>query len=83
MKQSAAIAYTGIKGTEVVASKEASFLGLFDMSGNVAEWVFDKFGKPQKGKFNDHAIITNDKTRIVRGGNWHSEVEYCCVGSRI
>lgn len=76
-------AYTGIKGTEVVASKEARFLGLFDMSGNVAEWVFDKFGKPQKGEFKDPAIIANDKTRIVRGGSWHGEAEYCCVGSRI
>ena len=76
-------AYTEMKETEVIASKEANFLGLFDMSGNVAEWVFDKFGKPEKGKFNDPAIITNDKTRIVRGGSWHGEVEYCCVGSRI
>jgi len=74
---------TGVNKTSVVGSKKPNALGLFDMSGNVAEWVFDKFGKPQKGEFNDPAIITNDKTRIVRGGSWHGEAEYCCVGSRI
>ena len=74
---------TGVNKTSVVGSKKPNALGLFDMSGNVTEWVFDKFGKPQKGEFKDPAIITNDKTRIVRGGSWHGEAEYCCVGSRI
>ncbi len=74
---------TGVKKTSVVGSKKPNALGLYDMSGNVTEWVFDKFGKPQTGEFKDPAIITNDTTRIMRGGSWHGEAEYCCVGSRI
>jgi formylglycine-generating enzyme required for sulfatase activity len=52
-------------------------LGLFDMLGNVYEWVNDRFGAPRpwaKGKYRDiintSEHIINRRTRLLRGGTF-------------
>jgi sulfatase modifying factor 1 len=56
---------TGVSATAAVASKIANALGLYDMSGNVDEWSFDKHGS----------------TRVTRGGGWNCFAEFLQVGS--
>jgi iron(II)-dependent oxidoreductase len=66
------------KGTRPVGSYPPNGFGLYDMAGNVVEWVADSYDKdfyasspednptgPDKGKFG-----------VIRGGGWHSG-PYC------
>lgn len=53
-------------GARAVATKAANELGIYDMSGNVAEWCWDRFGPD----------------RIVRGGGWVLGDGYCAVAMR-
>ncbi|EPF27297.1 hypothetical protein HMPREF1221_00102 [Treponema socranskii subsp. paredis ATCC 35535] len=67
--------------TAAVGSKTANALGLYDMSGNVLEWCFDRYNP--KPALNDDAykskdIVTDPQgpasgtDRVVRGGSWFS-----------
>lgn len=71
-------------GTVAVGSFPANGYGLFDMSGNVREWVADYYGEfyyaaspaedpagPEKGAY-----------RVVRDGGWHSGKSCCNVAAR-
>ncbi len=64
-----------------VGQKKPNPWGLYDMHGNVAEWVLDQFttdfyGKSE-GKVTDNplAIPTKQFPRVVRGGAWDSDPE--------
>lgn len=62
-------------GTSPVGSKEPNELGLYDMSGNVAEWVEDCWhGSYDRAPVNGMAWLEkgggNCKKRVVRGGSW-------------
>jgi formylglycine-generating enzyme required for sulfatase activity len=54
--------------TAEVASKEPNALGIYDMSGNVFEWVFE-WHPTQLGQ-----------ARTVRGGSWASPAAYMRLG---
>ena len=59
-------------GTQPVASYPANALGLFDMSGNVWEWVADVYAADayrQTGR-NNPLYLGNGPSRVVRGGSW-------------
>jgi iron(II)-dependent oxidoreductase len=62
------------KGTRMVGSYPPNGFGLYDMVGNVAEWVSDYFAKD----YYTHSPYKNPKgpeygkQRVIRGGGWHT-----------
>ena len=62
-------------GTQTVGRKQANELGLFDMSGNVREWVQDCWhgsydGAPVDGRAREEGDCRH---RVIRGGSWHGK----------
>jgi formylglycine-generating enzyme required for sulfatase activity len=55
--------------TAEVKSKNANRLDLYDMSGNVYEWCWDKYSSSSTG-------------RVFRGGGWSSGASSCAVAYR-
>ena len=70
--------YKHSTGTEPVASYPAgrSPYGLYDISGNVWEWV-DSYYLPHPGNPVTHAEYGNDK-RVLKGGSWFDCLSYGC-----
>jgi formylglycine-generating enzyme required for sulfatase activity len=57
------------RGTWPVAQRTANELGLYDMSGNLAEWCWD-------------ATANYDTWRRLRGGSWEAPQDECGVFAR-
>lgn len=60
--------------------------GLYDMHGNVCEWCAD----PWHSDYNDAPSDSNvwesggiDRYRLLRGGSWYVNPEYCCCAYRL
>ncbi len=73
-----------VMNTHPVGEKAPNELGIYDMSGNVWEWINDYWGEnyyqespnenpqgPQEGTF-----------RVLRGGDWHGDADLCRVSYR-
>jgi len=61
-----------------VGQKKPNAWGLYDMHGNVAEWVLDQyvpnaFSKRKDGAKNPQAVPSELFPRVVRGGGWDDE----------
>ncbi len=66
-----------------VKSKIANELGLYDMSGNVMEWCNNYYSNYDSDSEIDPKDDTNiNKFRILRGGAWISNAEYCRIPVR-
>ena len=71
-----------------VGQKKPNAWGLYDMHGNVAEWVLDQFIPDYYSQFegkvadNPLAIPTTLFPRVVRGGSWDQDPEECRSASR-
>ncbi len=58
------------KGSKQVGTKLANELGLFDMSGNVWEWCWDRYGTYPTNLVSDYRGAGTGSTRVMRGGCW-------------
>ena len=57
--------------TNPVGMKMANELGIYDMSGNVWEWINDWGGTYSSGQYMDPQGPDLDSRRVIRGGSWH------------
>ncbi|WP_339136578.1 MAG: formylglycine-generating enzyme family protein [Candidatus Electrothrix sp. GW3-4] len=67
-------------GTHPVGLKQANDWGLYDMLGNVWEWVADPWHEDYDGAPEDGKIWENDKpdeNRVIRGGSWNNKARNC------
>ncbi|MCA9067161.1 MAG: SUMF1/EgtB/PvdO family nonheme iron enzyme, partial [Planctomycetaceae bacterium] len=75
-------------GTRHVKQKKPNPFGLYDMHGNVAEWVLDGYAPytPADGAVNgSEQWIRTDQPdpRVVRGGSWELSAESCRSAARM
>ena len=68
--------------THDVKTKQANELGLYDMSGNIKEWVQDWFGVYRSGSQTNPMGPLSGKRRVNRGGCWLYLERLCRVSSR-
>ena len=76
--------YRGNSGntTYPVKTKTANSLGLYDMSGNVWEWCWDRYGGYSSGAQTDPAGASSGTLRVGRGGCWGNVAGFVRVASR-
>ena len=69
--------------THTVGTKASNELGTYDMSGNVREWVWDRWAASYLGgaQTNPHGPESGDY-RVGRGGSWCNSADNCTVSSR-
>jgi formylglycine-generating enzyme required for sulfatase activity len=61
--------------THPVGTKAPNSLGLYDMSGNVGEWCWDRFGSYRRRDQADPIGPSRGVTRVCRGGGWSSDAQ--------
>ena len=69
-------------GYEVVGRKAANDLGVFDMSGNVWEWVWDLYGPYDLQDSTNPTGPAFGEIRVKRGGCWHCSLDAARVEHR-
>lgn len=72
------------RGTMPAGSFPANGFGLFDMAGNVVEWVEDYYSNDYylNGPSANPPGPAEGKFRVIRGGGWHSGSSCCRVFQR-
>ena len=67
----------------VKKKKTVNELGLYDMSGNVHEWCFDSYTSyTNRSQTNPKVDNGAGSYRVLRGGGWNSDAEFCRVADR-
>lgn len=62
--------------THPVAAKEPNAWGLYDMSGNVFEYVWDGFENFSPNSVTDPIGPATSPVRVIRGGDWNNALKY-------
>jgi formylglycine-generating enzyme required for sulfatase activity len=68
--------------THEVGKKTDNELGIFDMSGNVWEWCWDRYGSYPVGPETDYTGAASGSFRVRRGGGWGYPASDCTVAIR-
>jgi formylglycine-generating enzyme required for sulfatase activity len=71
-------------GTSAVGRKKSNGLGIYDMSGNVWEWVSDVYDDNAYSKHSrdNPANVGSGSSFVIRGGSWSSVIEYVRCSNR-
>ena len=69
-------------GTHPVGSLLPNEFGLYDLSGNVAEWCWDIYDNYPAGQLQDPTGSSSGTYRIIRGGSWMSKIKHAQAGFR-
>lgn len=69
--------------THRVGSKAPNELGLFDLSGNVWEWVWDSYAAYPTTDQSDPQGPSSREYPVLRGGSWTDPSGYCKVNFRL
>jgi formylglycine-generating enzyme len=65
-----------------VGQKRPNDFGLYDMQGNVWEWVYDRYGEYRPGRTQDSTGPSSGPDRVFRGGSWHDNADSCRAAKR-
>ncbi|MEZ6129730.1 MAG: formylglycine-generating enzyme family protein [Planctomycetaceae bacterium] len=79
---------SGEEGQRKVGLKKPNPWGLFDMHGNVAEWVMDSYepfvaGDKVLNAATDWVRTESLDPRVLKGGSWEFSAEQCRCASRL
>jgi len=76
--------YTGNTGmfTQPVGTKNPNSVGTYDMSGNVYEWCWDRFGSYSSGPQFNPTGPSSGLDRVFRGGFFPAPEYYCRISRR-
>jgi formylglycine-generating enzyme len=66
-----------------VGQKKPNSLGLYDMHGNVCEWVHDWYGEYRSDLSQNPMGPSSGTGRVYRGGGWDSDADSCRSAKRI
>ncbi|MBN2170151.1 MAG: formylglycine-generating enzyme family protein [Candidatus Krumholzibacteriota bacterium] len=68
--------------TVPVGSYPANARGLYDMHGNLWEWCNDWYSVYSSGSVSDPVGPTSGSYRVLRGGHWNHDAQYCRSANR-
>jgi len=69
--------------THAVGGKRANAFGLYDMTGNVWQWVQDHYAEYGTSQVTDPTGPSTGPLRVFRGGDWSRVAEFCRPAFRL